>query len=99
MKTEKKSKKPIKSDIGYTIGDQPLSENRLMVKYQYVYIDDKTSNRLFKKHKKERRVGWKQYDADSVVVWGDNSHLWIYTGFWKREKPRKKIKMTDKKIG
>ena len=88
--------KTIKSDIAYTdCNEKRLSRNRLQVTYMYVYVDGFDAKRIMKKHQKERRVGWKQYDSDSIVVIGQKSHLWIYHGFWKATKPVKRIKMAD----
>lgn len=83
--------KTIKSDVVVPAVETLLSENRKMVKYMYVYVDGFDAARIMKKHKKERMTGWKQYDSDSVVYNGEKSHLWIYTTFWKREKPIKRI--------
>ena len=84
--------KKIKSDIVVSAVEVPLSENRKMVTYTYVYVDGFEAQRVMKQHKKERMTGWKQYDSDSVVYKGERSHLWKYTSFWKREKPNKRIK-------
>lgn len=87
--------KTIKSDIAVSAVETPLSVNRKMVTYAYVYVDGFDAARIMKKHKKERMTGWKQYDSDSVVHNGQKSHLWTYATFWKREKPIKRIKMGD----
>lgn len=84
--------KTIKSDIAVSAVETQLSENRKMVTYMYVYVDGFDAGRIMKRHKKERMVGWKQYDSDSVVHNGERSHLWIYTTFWKRVTPIKRIK-------
>lgn len=91
-----KSKKVIKSDISYVDGgEKRLSQNRLQVTYMYVYIDGFDADRIMKKHQSERRKGWKQYDSDSIVIYGKKSHLWVYHGFWKATNPVKRIKVND----
>lgn len=87
-----KNKKTIKSDIAVAPVETRLSENRLMVKYVYVYVEGFNAARVKKELDRERRKDWKQYDSDSVVHWGDKSHLWVYTSFWKAKKPTKRIK-------
>ena len=87
--------KQIKSDVSFYAGTKELSTNRIQKTYIYVYVDDVISNRLMKKHNKERMVGWTQYDSDSVVIKGEHSHLWVYNGFWKRNKPVKRVKMGE----
>ena len=82
-------------DIAVPPVETPLSNNRLKVVYIYVYADKVNLERDIKKHKKERRVGWKQYDDDSVVYYGKHTHLWIYTVYYKREKAIKRIRRVD----
>ena len=95
-----KPKKPITSLIAYFNGKSELSKNRIMKTYTYVYVDGMNTDRLMKKHNKERITGWTQYDSDSVVVWskGKGAHLWVYTGFWKRNKPIKRIVMDEETV-
>lgn len=94
---EPKVKKPITSLIAYYNGKSELSKNRIMKTYTYVYVEGMNTNRLMKKHNKERITGWTQYDSDSVVVWskGKGAHLWVYTGFWKRDVPIKRVMMEE----
>lgn len=82
-------------DIAVEPVEVPLSDNRLMVKYVYVYADKVNLERDIKCRRKEKKVGWKQYDSDSVVRYGDHTHLWYYTLFFKREKPIKRIKRKE----
>ena len=84
--------KTIKSDIVVPAVETPLSDNRLKITYMYVYVNGFDAEREMRKHKKDRKKGWKQYDSDSVVYYGEKSHLWIYTVYWKKKTPVKRVK-------
>lgn len=82
----------VQYDIAVEPVEIPLSNNRMMVKYAYVFPDYVNLEREMGKIKRKRRPGWKQYDADSIVHQGTLTHLWFYTVWYKREKPIKRIK-------
>lgn len=82
----------VQYDIAVEPVEIPLSNNRLMVQYVYVFPDCVNVEKEIGKIKRKRRPGWKQYDADSVVHRGTLTHLWINTVYYKRERPEKRIK-------
>ena len=88
--------------VNYDIAVPPvetvLSENRVKVLYVYGYPDKISLLRDIKIRKRAKRVGWKQYDSDSVVYCGDSMHIWFYTVFFKREKPNKRIKKDEELV-
>lgn len=87
--------KTVKSDIVVPAVETQLSDNRIKRTYMYVYVDGFNAMREMRKHKTEHKKGWRRYDSDSVVYYGEKSHLWIYTEYWKKEKPTKRIKREE----
>lgn len=70
----------------------PLSENVIMAKYIYSYVDGFDAKRALAQAKRERIAGYKKIDDDSVVYPGEKGHIWIYAAYFKRKKPVRRVK-------
>ena len=84
--------KTYKSDVAVTPRILQLSENVVMAEYIYSYVDGFDAKRALAQAKKERLAGYKKIDDDRVVYPGEKSHVWIYTAYYKKRKPTRRVK-------
>lgn len=70
----------------------PLSENVVMVRYIYSYVDGFDAKRALAQAKREKIAGYKKIDEDGVVYLGEKGHIWIYVAYYKKRNPVRRVK-------